>query len=239
MLVDSFDRPDGLVTNEFAHYNPDRSTARRSPTWDLTSGSLFIMNGVGWTGVPDSRYNPTDPSSRSWNHSTIFRMTSRRSDFRDIDVHFSLRNDGLVSTRETPPMAYDGVHVFLRYVNETSLYYATVNRRDGSVLVKKKVPGGPSNGGTYYLIGSKAAYRVSFGRWQDVRATVSDETDGAVRIELSIDGHRVVSALDTGIGGPPIHGPGKIGLRGDNTDFRIDNLIVRALAVGPKATSVN
>jgi hypothetical protein len=37
----------------------------------------------------------------------------------------------------------------LRYRSEQSLYYPSVNRRDGQVVVKKKCAGGPFNGGTY------------------------------------------------------------------------------------------
>src|SRR5438552_719837 len=46
--------PDRLLTNEYAHANPDDGTAVRSSDWDVTSGSLFASDGAGWTGTPDA-----------------------------------------------------------------------------------------------------------------------------------------------------------------------------------------
>src|SRR4051794_32526455 len=45
---------DGLITSEFAHWHGARPGARRSPDWEMTSGSLFSRNGLFWTGIPDS-----------------------------------------------------------------------------------------------------------------------------------------------------------------------------------------
>lgn len=54
--------PDRLVTNEYAHWNPRAPDARRSADWDVTSGSLFIRDGVGWsvrrTGRPPTPGRP-------------------------------------------------------------------------------------------------------------------------------------------------------------------------------------
>ncbi|MER7561906.1 hypothetical protein ABTZ93_02950 [Streptomyces sp. NPDC097941] len=43
----------GLVTNEFAYWHPDAPGARHSPDWAMTSGSLFGLDGAGWSGHPD------------------------------------------------------------------------------------------------------------------------------------------------------------------------------------------
>lgn len=222
LLSDSFTVPDGLITNEYAYWNPGAAGSTSSPTWEMTSGSLFARAGAAWSGVPDS----VDPNSTSSNgtNSAIFRLVTRRKDFRNVSVSFRLRRDGLTSTAATPTVAWDGEHVFLRYASETSLYYASFDRRDGTTAIKKKVTGGTSNGGTYYTL---ASGRGTFtpGVFHAVRATIVDNPDGSATIRLWVDGALVLSATDTGIGGPVI-GSGGVGIRGDNSDFTFDDFLV-------------
>ena len=45
--------PDRLITNEYAHWNPQTPGSRISKDWDVTSGSLFVHDGVAWSGEPD------------------------------------------------------------------------------------------------------------------------------------------------------------------------------------------
>jgi hypothetical protein len=59
-----------------------------------------------------------------------------------------------------------------------------------------------------------------------VKATVSNEPDGSVRLALSIDGDELVSAVDSGEYGPPIREPGKVGIRGDNAEFEFSDFAV-------------
>ncbi len=158
----------------------------------------------------------------------MFRLTTKDADFTNVAVVFDLKLLGLTQTATTPPVDWDGVHVFLRYQNEQSLYYASVDRRDGTTAIKKKVPGGPSNGGTYYLLGS-GRHVVPFGAWDHVRATIADNADGSVAIKLSVGGKVVASAVDRGTGGPPITHAGKVGIRGDNAQFNVDAFSVTAL----------
>ena len=141
-----------------------------------------------------------------------------------MSVSFRLRRDGLTSTAATPAVAWDGEHIFLRYASETSLYYASFDRRDGTTAIKKKVTGGTSNGGTYYTL---ASGRGTFapGVFHAVRATVIDNPDGSATIRLWVDGTLVLSATDTGIGGPVIRSGG-VGIRGDNADFSFDDFLV-------------
>src|SRR6266700_7449275 len=47
LLADNFGRPDGLITNEFAAYNPHNPAAVRSSIWIATSGSLFARGNAG------------------------------------------------------------------------------------------------------------------------------------------------------------------------------------------------
>ena len=175
-MSDAFGIADGLVTNEYAFFSPGDAAARVSPTWQLDSGSLFALGGAGWTGIPDD----VEPNALSSNgtDSAIFRLVTKRSDLGNVSVSFSLENRGLTQTSSTPAVAWDGVHVFLRYQSQYSLYYASINRRVGTAVIKKKVPGGPDNGGTYYDLTPYVAHAVAFGSWQAVTATVSNNTDG-------------------------------------------------------------
>jgi hypothetical protein len=220
--------PDGLLTNEWAHWNPDDPRAKTNPNWEMTSGSLFAKGGAGWSGAPDDK--DPGPESRSGNGSSVFRLTTQRADFGNVAVSFELLNQGLTETRRTPKVDWDGVHVFLRYRSQYELYYASVNRRDNAVIIKKKTPGGPSNGGTYHNMTQEGRYEVPYGRWQAVRATVRDNADGSVSIDLYADGKLLVSATDDGkIGGPPLRGAGKTGIRGDNADIKIKDFHVDPL----------
>jgi hypothetical protein len=225
LVADDFDRPDGLITNEYAFWNPTAGDRVVSPIWSMNSGSLFARSGSAWTGIPDDR----EPNALSTNgtDSAIFRMISNRSGITGVETSFRLRNEGFSSTASTPPVAWDGVHVMLRYASEESLYYASVNRRDGTTQIKKKVPGGPSNGGTYYTLAS-GTFAFSQNVWQDVRATIVTQANGSVRIELWANGALVVAGTDTGIGGPII-ASGSVGIRGDNTEFSIDSFVARSL----------
>ncbi len=220
--------PNGLITNEFAYWRPKSAAAVRSPDWEMTSGSLFAREGAAWTGRPDN--HGVDAASANGTGSAVFRLTTVRDDFHDVAVELKLRNDGLGQTASTPAVAWDGIHVFLRYQNQRHLYYASINRRDDKVVIKKKIPGGPSNGGTYYSLTPESPYPVPYHEWQAVRATVRDNPDGSVAIALYADGRLLVSAVDDGsVGGPPIRHPGKVGLRGDNADFSFSGFTVTPL----------
>jgi hypothetical protein len=225
VFSESFTHPDGLMTNEYAFWNPIAANRVEDPNWEMTSGSLFAVGGIGWTGVPDNR-DPNATSSTGTD-SAIFRMTTRRTDFSNVSVTVRLRHEGYVATSSTPAVAWDGVHLFLRYVSEESLYYASINRRDNTTQIKKKVPGGPSNGGTYYTLAS-GRFPVIQGNWQDVTATISDRADGSVSIQLFANGVLVASAIDSGVGGPVLRS-GRLGLRGDNSQFSFDDFIVKSL----------
>jgi hypothetical protein len=225
-FAEHFTRPDGLVTNEWAFWNPLSPSRVTDPAWEMTSGSLFARNGRGWTGRIDD--TAPDATSSKGTNSSVFRLTTRRSDFANARVDMKLVNLGFTSTPSTPPVAWDGVHVFLRYQAENSLYYASVNRRDGSLAIKKKVPGGPSNGGTYYTLASSGAGGFSVGAEQALAATVTTNSDGSVTLGLFAHGRLVLTATDRGTGGPVIPS-GKVGLRGDNTEFTFDDLMVTPL----------
>lgn len=228
LFTDTFAQyADGLLTNEYAYWNPTNSSSVNSRVWEMTSGSLFAQGGAGWSGVPDA-IGPNALSTNG-NNSAVFRLTTKQADFGSVAVDFDLLNQGLSSTASTPAVDWDGVHVFLRYQSEESLYYASINRRDNTVAIKKKVPGGSSNGGTYYNISTFNTYQVPFGTWQHVKATIKDNADGSVTIELFGNGKLVARAVDNGsIGGAPIRNTGKVGIRGDNANIKFKNFTVTA-----------
>ena len=85
-----------------------------------------------------------------------FRMRSRALGFGDVALSLDLAVLRLRATASTPAQQWDGVHLWLRYQSERQLYAVSVARRDGRVVIKKKCPGGASNGGTYYPLGKDA-----------------------------------------------------------------------------------
>ena len=235
LLMETFNYTNGVIANEFAHSNPGHTNAIRSLIWEMTSGTLFSSWGAGWTGIPDN-IEPNTNSSNG-NNSSVFRLTTKKADFGDVAVSFALLNQGLSSTTSTPPVDWDGVHVFLRYQSESNLYYASVNRRDNKVVIKKKTPGGPapSNGGTYSNLTSEISHTVPYNVWQMVTATVQNEQNGFVTIKLYGGNNLLVSAVDNGtILGAPITNPGKVGIRGDNANLKFENFTVTVLPSGSR-----
>lgn len=214
-----------LVTNEYARANPHARDAIRSDDWVVTSGSLFERDGVAWSGRPDG-VSP-GPESHSHTDSAVFRMVTARRSFRDVAVTVRFRNLGLTRTKRTPARPWDGIHMFLRYVSPAELYYASVNRRDGTVTVKKKVRGGNDqiDGGTYTTLATGRRH-VPYGEWQTAEAIVRDVGRDVV-IDVYVDGRRVVHALDHGQGGrAPLTRPGGTGIRADNCEFEISSFTV-------------
>jgi hypothetical protein len=223
VLRDDFEVADGLIASEHEQAPLSPVAAKRPKLWQMTSGSLYARDRHAWSGPPKGRGSPGDP--RSAPGSAVFRMLSVRDDFADMRMRFRLRNGGLFETERTPAVAWDGVHIFLRYRSETSLYAVTVNRRDGTVVIKKKVPGGPSNGGTYHTLAT-GRHAVPYGSWQRVEARAVTNRDGSVTLTLWVAGRALMKATDRGTGGKPITGAGHVGLRGDNCDLMFDDVVV-------------
>jgi hypothetical protein len=223
LLADNFDQPNGLVTNEFAYFNPGDSAAARSPTWIVTSGSLFARGNAGWTGVPD-RGLP-GPRSATMTDSSVFRAVTRRADFQNVTVSFALLVQRFVATPGTAAPSWQGVHVFLRYQSPDLLYVLSIDRHDGVLVIKKKVPGGTTDGGTYYTLATRHSNDVA-GRWERVQATALNDGSG-VRLQIRLNGRLVLQAFDSGVGDvPPITQPGRVGLRGDYTEFMFRDFAV-------------
>lgn len=223
LLREPFAGRDRLLTNE--HAGRDRRTPRSS-RWVVTSGSWFVDGGRGWTGIPDG--DSPGCCSRRATGSAVFRVVTRRVQPADVEVAFTLRADRLVTTGRTPAQAYDGVHVFLRYRSERELYVASVARRDGAIVIRKKLPGGDANGGHYVDVGDRAVLPLPFGVDRRVVVRVRDVPAG-VGFRVLVDGVSVLAVTDPGAPERPITGRGRVGLRGDNADFHVDDLVVRGL----------
>lgn len=221
-------RRSGLVTNSFAYRNPRHRGAARSAAWQVTAGSLFAVNGGGDTGkIDDGRPGPRSAVNTG---SSVFRMHSVRADFADVRVAFDLNIAYQTATAYTPRISYDGVHIWLRHRSQYELYAASVARRDGQVLIKKKCRGGPVNGGTYHTLSAEVpGAPIVRGRWRQVAATVRNNPSGSVTVVLYVDGRAMISAVDPGIGCAPIRAGAPVGIRGDNTRFRFRNVTVTTL----------
>jgi hypothetical protein len=212
-----------LVTNEHALRHAGDSGLTTSPEWLVTSGSLFGAGKFLWSGVPDD--GAPGPTSSARTGSAVLRAVTVDNTYTDVDISFDVRVNGMVRTPRTPSQDHDGVHVSLRYQDERLLYYVSVDRRDGVVAIKKKVPGGPSNGGTYSTLASDDTLPPASPLlgWRHVDVSIVGTTD--VTIELRIDGRRVLSATEKAAGSP-IVAPGRVGVRGDNCDFYLRNFRV-------------
>lgn len=220
----------GIVTNEYAYWNPTDPTRANSPDWEMTSGSLFARSGNGYSGTVDA--TPPDATSSTSTDSSVFRLNTKNFSFGNARVSMNLNIAKLATTSRTPAVDWDGVHIFLHYQSQYELYYASVARRDGHVVIKKKCLGGPSNGGSYYALGTSelSGMPFSLGVWHAVGASVRTNADGSVTIVLFRDGKAVTSATDTGVGCAPITKAGATGIRGDNAEFSFNNFTVTPLA---------
>lgn len=220
-----------LVTNEYAYWNTKAADAKRSADWENNSGSLFAKPTADgpayWSGVVNDK--APNAASNPGTNTAIMRLTTKRADFGNVNVRTKLMINSQTATPSTPKVAWDGVHIFLRYQSEESLYYVSVARRDGAVVVKKKCRGGPSNGGTYYTLTSKSGYLPAVGRWTFYGASVKTNADNTVTINVTRADAPIMTYTDKGTGCAAITTPGKTGLRGDNTDFFFKNFTVSSL----------
>lgn len=184
----------------------DEATA--TSDWKVTSGALSVLPGGQW-----------------WTDSPVFRVVSQdRFQYANVATTVKATINEFKTSAETPAVAWDGVHLFLRYKSQYSLYYATVARRDGEVVLKKKCEGGPSNGGTYYTLATGSA-PVKPGQEFTATAAVTD-TQGGVKLSLDVNGEHL-EAVDTGTGCATITGPGRVGVRADNVDVTVTQFAVK------------
>ncbi|MEZ5381279.1 MAG: hypothetical protein R2754_05720 [Microthrixaceae bacterium] len=217
-----FDGRAGLMTNEYAHWNPSDPKRTAARDWVMTSGSVFRRDGHAWTGELDD-ISPDVASERSTN-SAVFRLFTRRSDWRNTSVTIRYR---VLSRRDQDAHDYDGLHLLLRARQSTHFYSVSLDRRDGEAVVKRKLPGVDDDP---YETLAAAPLVNQMGRWRTAVVRLEDLSSGAVAIDVSVDGQQVLGVLDHGLGGRgPLRDEGQIGVRGDNTEFELSSVEVAPL----------
>ena len=207
----------GLVTNEFAYREPNSPQAHDSADWIVTSGSLFAQDGDGWTGVPDSGETGTD--SAKYNDSAVFRLVTRRRDFGAVKVATAVKVDQPITTPRTPASEWDGAHLWLRYHSPSELYALSFRRRDGLLVIKRKVTADDSaavDGGDYTTL-AQTKLPIPYGSWQQVAGSAVNGSNGTIRLELEVNGHTALSVVDHAPGA--LLNPGGVGLRVDNSEL--------------------
>lgn len=230
LFFDGLSGPDRIVTNEYVHWNPGSACPYSSSKWDMTSGTLMVKNGAGYSGIPTSEQTAVCNSSVK-NNSAVFRLTTKALDFGDTTttMDYKLVSHGAAGVSNN---SYDGLHIWVRYQSQYGLYAVSVARWDGVMVIKKKVPqsvahcGDPSDGGCYYDLAPPVTNKAltSPDVWHHAAVTVSNQ-NGKVTIELVIDGHQIVTAIDSGRHGP-VYAKGAAGVRGDNTEFYFKNFTI-------------
>ena len=218
-----------LLTNEFAYRHPADHASARSADWWVTSGSLFGGGDYLWSGRPDD--GRPGPASSPSTGSAVLRAVSARADHTDTVVGFDLRINGLTETVRTAARRFDGVHVMLRYQSDESTYYVSVGRRDGRYAIKRKTPGGPSNGGSYVTLASTGPPARIRSGWHHVEASIHGYP--TVVVGLRVDGRPVLRAVEQRPPGDRTPVAGRVGLRGDNCDF-----LVRGFRESPRLAAL-
>lgn len=190
--------------------------------WMVTSGTLFMRDGMLWSGLPDPG-PPSRATGRSG--SSVLRAVSQRSNFGDVTIDVHIRLNGLTSSQAVPAHSWDGVHLFLHYHNEQNLYAVDLFRRDGNLTIKRKASPQSqplTTPGTYTTLASTSVQQAL--GWHEFQASIADQGNG-VLITLAMDGERIMTTFDRSAG--PLTAPGRVGLRGDNAEFEIRRLNVR------------
>jgi hypothetical protein len=220
LFRDLFDGPDKVITSHYAYYEPAYVDAPRSSRWEVESGCALQDGNRLWTGEPTTGLPNRGCTNRTG--SAVFRMWTKRTDFEDVAVSFGLRNDGFTPAGES----WDGVKIYLRRQDGDNFYTAEVNRREGNVIVQRKCDG------EYALLGGVrgAATPARVGVWEDVGATVVNLPDDEVRVQVIRKGEVVLETIDPAGSCDALRSPGRIGVRGDRTEFYIDGIEVRGLS---------
>jgi hypothetical protein len=223
LLFDDFTGANGVITNHYAFWSPDDDSAFRDDVWEMESGCALRQNDTLWTGVPTSNLPNRDCSNGSG--SETFRLWTKRS-FTNVNVTFSLRNNGY-AVGSQGERTWDGIKVWLRRQGASGsvgLYTAEVNRRQGNIMIQKKCAGSD----TYHILAQARpeGAAASIGQWEKVGGSVKNQPDGSVRLTLMRHGQTVLEATDDGVGCAPITTGGRMGIRGDSTNFNADDFLV-------------
>lgn len=226
LFSDGFTGADGIITNHYAFWSPDDDTAFRSARWEMESGCALRRNDTLWSGVPTANEPNKDCSNGSG--SEVFRMWTKRTDFGNVAVSMKLRNNGY-AVGSQGERSWDGVKIWMRRQGASGshgLYTVEVNRRQGNVMIQKKC----ANSDEYHILEQDRpeGAAASVGSWETVGGSIRNQPDGSVKLTMVRHGETVLEAVDTGVGCAPITSPGRLGIRGDSTNFNVDDFRVVA-----------
>lgn len=230
LFNDPLNGPDRIVTNEYVHWSNQGKCPYASSVWDMTSGTLMIKDGSGYSGIPTAESNvPCDSAVK--NNSAVFRLNTKESDFSNVAVSLDYKpveqgNGGVADH------SYDGIHIWVGYQSQYALYAATIFRWDTNLVIKKKIPieqsqcSDPSNQGCYYYLSDETKHPdlTKSGVWHHAEIDFTTTGDNS-KIKESIDGIEVFDITDNKINGPA-YKSGAVGVRGDNTEFYFKNFTV-------------
>jgi hypothetical protein len=220
LFRDLFDGRDRIITNQHAYYAPDYVQAHRSRNWEVQSGCALRDGNRLWTGKPTTNLPNKDCTNGTG--SAVFRMWTKRTDFDGVAVSFGLRAEGFMPQGES----WDGVKIYLRRQDGDNFYVAEVTRRESNVIIQRKCDG------RYELLGGtrSADTPIRAGEWEEVGGTVVTLPDDEVRIQVVRNGGVELEAIDPGGTCDALRRPGRIGIRGDRTEFYVDGVDVRGLS---------
>jgi hypothetical protein len=234
LFTDDFSQPNGpngVITNSYEAWGDN--CAFDSPLWRMDGGTWFRdpSDGTGWSGRPD-RVQPRTCGSAPTTGSAMLRMWTHRADFGNVRIDVDVRVNRLTRSLRGGT-GWDGVKFYLRRqslgtaaTGDDAFYVVEPFRRDDDVHIQKK------RRGRYHDVVDRAdgTSPIRFGRWEHVVITIVNDPSGTVTIRLWRGGVKRATWRDRGRrGGPPITTPGPIGVRGDNADFNLHDLVVSSL----------
>ena len=99
-----------------------------------------------------------------------------------------------------------------------------MNRRQGNIMIQKKCAGSDE----YHILNQARpeGSAASVGEWEKVGGSIKNQPDGSVKIALVRHGQTVLEATDDGVGCAPYRTAGRVGIRGDYTNFNADDFLV-------------
>lgn len=250
-FYDDFSGSDSIITNEYAYWNPNGQGIFTSPDWEMTSGCLFRSGNTGATLTPDTNSGSSSINCSPLNNNNNFRLNSKASFSGNIATYVSVKQNTDIhdANCNSNNSCFHGTHVWMRYQNEYNLYYASINRADNTVVLKRKVPCGSDNSGTYFVLGSGyVSHSWNANTWNNYKVTVTDNANGSVTLALydlaTSTTTPIVTGTDSGGTNPnwssscttpghytsasytPLTGSGKVGIRGDFANMNIDDVSV-------------
>ncbi len=251
-FYDDFSGSNGIITNEYAYFNPSDPSRPISADWEMDSGCLFRSSNTGTTGTPDTNTGSSTINCSPYNNNNTFRLNTKASYSGNTSVYLDVKQNTNIhdANCNTTDTCWHGTHVWTRYQNQYNLYYASVNRADGQVVLKRKVPCGTDNSGTYFVLGSGyvSGHDWTAGTTKQYKLTTVDNVGGSVTLSLYDMAYStstpIVTGTDSGGTNPnwtagcstpghygsasytPLTSSGKVGVRGDYANFTIDNISV-------------